>query len=64
MRVTINHEVCIGSGLCALTAPTVFTQDDDGYSALVPGHEDSADDPMVREAVRACPVQALSLSGD
>lgn len=36
MEIHLDHRTCIGSGQCTLTAPTVFTQDDDGYAALVP----------------------------
>ncbi|MEU8680092.1 ferredoxin [Streptomyces sp. NPDC048611] len=62
MRIAIDTDRCIGSGQCALTAPGVFTQDDDGFSALLPGREDGAGDPLVREAARACPVQALAVT--
>ncbi|MYT30310.1 MULTISPECIES: ferredoxin [unclassified Streptomyces] len=62
MRITIDKEVCIGAGQCALTAPSVFTQDDDGFSALLPGREDGGGDPLVREAARACPVQAIEVT--
>ncbi|AJC54898.1 MULTISPECIES: ferredoxin [Streptomyces] len=62
MRITIDTNVCIGAGQCALTAPSVFTQDDDGFSALLPGREDGGGDPLVREAVRACPVQAIKIT--
>lgn len=61
VRITIDSGVCIGSGQCALTAPAVFDQDDDGYGTVRPGKEDGAGDPLAREAVRACPVQAISL---
>lgn len=64
MRITINADVCIGAGQCALTAPGVFTQDDDGFSALLPGREDGAGDPLVHEAARACPVQAITVTDD
>ncbi|MFV2118597.1 ferredoxin [Streptomyces sp. Act-28] len=60
MRISIDHDRCIGAGQCALTAPRVFTQDDDGYSALLPGHD--PDDPMGREAARACPVHAIAVT--
>lgn len=60
--ISIDQDVCIGAGQCALTAPNVFTQDDDGFSELLPGREDGGGDPMVREAVRSCPVQAITLS--
>ncbi|KOG41794.1 ferredoxin [Streptomyces resistomycificus] len=62
MHVDIDKDVCIGAGQCALAAPGVFTQDDDGYSTLLPGREDGGGDPMVREAARACPVTAVTVS--
>ncbi|MFI8521617.1 ferredoxin [Streptomyces sp. NPDC085481] len=64
MRITIDSGVCIGAGQCALTVPDVFTQDDDGFGTVVPGHEDGAGRPLVHEAARACPVQAITLDHD
>ncbi|MBV2357252.1 ferredoxin [Streptomyces sp. J2-1] len=61
MHIDIDKDLCIGAGQCALAAPDVFTQDDDGYSTLLPGREDAAGAPMVREAARACPVGAISV---
>ncbi|MFF1556489.1 ferredoxin [Streptomyces sp. NPDC058279] len=61
MRISIDQGVCIGAGQCALTAPEVFTQDDDGFSELLPGREDGHGSPLVREAARACPVAAISV---
>lgn len=61
LDIDIDRDVCIGAGQCALAAPRVFTQDDDGYSTLLPGREGAAD-PMVREAARACPVAAITVS--
>ena len=63
IEISIDKDVCIGAGQCALAAPGVFTQDDDGFSTLLPGSEDGAGDPMVREAARACPVSAISVTG-
>ncbi|MBB4891132.1 ferredoxin [Streptomyces olivoverticillatus] len=60
MRLTIDSDVCIGAGMCAMTAPSVFTQDDDGYGAVLPGREDGGGDPLVTEALRACPAQAIA----
>ncbi|MFI5675217.1 ferredoxin [Streptomyces cellulosae] len=62
MHIDIDKDVCIGAGQCALVAPDVFTQDDDGLSTLLPGREDGAGTPMVREAARACPVSAITVS--
>ncbi|MER6534867.1 ferredoxin [Streptomyces sp. 900105755] len=61
MHIEIDTDVCIGAGQCALTAPNVFTQDDDGFSALLPGKEDGGGDPLVKEAARACPVSAITV---
>ncbi|MCQ4211925.1 MULTISPECIES: ferredoxin [Streptomyces] len=64
MRIEVDKERCVGAGMCALTAPDVFTQDDDGFSEVLPGRaEAAAEHPMVKEAVRACPVSAVSLTG-
>ncbi|MFJ4714461.1 ferredoxin [Streptomyces sp. NPDC088785] len=63
MRVGVDKERCVGAGMCALTAPDVFTQDDDGLSEVLPGRATAAGEhPLVKEAVRACPVGAVSLA--
>lgn len=59
--IAIDKDVCIGAGQCALAAPGVFTQDDDGFSALLPDRPEGGD-PMLREAVRACPVGAITVT--
>ncbi|QDQ15755.1 ferredoxin [Streptomyces spectabilis] len=64
MRITIDTDRCIGAGQCVLTAPGVFTQDEDGFSELLPAGADGADDPMLKEAARACPVQAITVASE
>ncbi|MEU3054731.1 ferredoxin [Streptomyces griseus] len=65
MGVRVDKERCVGAGMCALTAPDVFTQDDDGFSEMLPGRAAATGDhPLVREAVRACPVGAVALTDD
>ncbi|KND40190.1 ferredoxin [Streptomyces acidiscabies] len=61
MHIDIDTDVCIGAGQCALTAPKVFTQDDDGFSTLTDDHTDHLADPLIREAARACPVSAITV---
>ncbi|MGW7269883.1 ferredoxin [Streptomyces sp. NPDC054864] len=63
VNVHVDRDRCVGAGMCALTAPSVFTQDDDGFSEVLPGRANGGGDPLVREAVRACPVQAVTLDG-
>ncbi|KYK15096.1 MULTISPECIES: ferredoxin [Streptomyces] len=62
MDIHIDEDTCIGAGQCALTAPEVFTQDDDGYSTVRPGKEDGGGSALVREAARACPVGAVRVT--
>ncbi|MEI7032310.1 ferredoxin [Streptomyces pratensis] len=63
--VDVDTDRCVGAGMCALTAPDVFTQDDDGLSQVLPGRAQTAGEhPLVREAVRACPVGAVSVTDD
>ncbi|MGW7411511.1 ferredoxin [Streptomyces sp. NPDC054863] len=61
MSIAIDTDVCIGAGQCVMTAPTVFTQDDDGISELLPGMADGGGSPLVKEAARACPVSAITV---
>ncbi|MER7948697.1 ferredoxin [Streptomyces sp. NPDC096079] len=60
MRISIDGDVCIGAGQCALTSPDFFTQDDDGFGTVVRGRE-AGTGTLVAEAARACPVQAITL---
>ncbi|MEU1180063.1 ferredoxin [Streptomyces sp. NPDC005820] len=64
MNITIATDRCIGAALCAMTAPEVFTQDDDGVSRLLPDGPQHARNFPVREAARACPVQAITVHED
>jgi ferredoxin len=60
MRVTADREICIGAGMCVLTAPELFDQDDDGIVTPLqaePGsHEEAA-----REAAKLCPSGAVQI---
>jgi ferredoxin len=63
MKVTVDTNLCIGSGMCALTAPAVFDQDADQAVVVL---RDPAPPPSEHEAVllavQRCPaavIQAL-----
>ncbi len=62
MRVTADRDVCIGAGMCVLTAPAVFDQSDaDGLVEVLVDRPSEADAAAVREAVKLCPSGALRL---
>lgn len=62
MQVIADLELCIGAGVCVLTAPQVFDQSpDDGRVRLLAEHVREGDAAIAREAVERCPSAALSI---
>jgi ferredoxin len=62
MRIVADREVCAASGMCALTAPAVFDQDDvDGRVVVRNVRPAAVDLEAARQAVSLCPTGALSL---
>lgn len=62
MDIAIDHDKCIGAGQCALIAPEVFDQHDDGRALLLVGRPDAAQAPAVREAAESCPLSAITVA--
>jgi ferredoxin len=62
MRIVVDVERCRGAGLCALTAPEVFDQDEDDGTVVV-----LVDEPLpelhhaVGVAARLCPNSVIQL---
>ncbi len=60
MRIAADRDLCIGSGMCVVSAPAVFDQDDDeGLVELLVDEPDGPDAAAAREAVDLCPSGAL-----
>ena len=65
MKVHVDPERCQGHTLCAMIAPKMFELDDiDGHSSPVSADVPVDQEDKVREAVRSCPEQAISISED
>ncbi|MFF4533503.1 ferredoxin [Streptomyces sp. NPDC001407] len=62
MRVTADRTVCIGAGLCALTAPDVFDQDDDGLVTVLDSAPGADKRPAARQAGGLCPSGAVRIT--
>ncbi len=61
MRVAIDSSRCTGHGLCYVYAPTVFTDDDQGYGQVVGGGVvPDGDLDSARHALANCPEGAIS----
>ena len=60
--ITIDRELCMGSGMCIVYAGATFAHDEDTKAVVVDPHGDSIE--AIRIAVEACPTGALSLMPD
>ncbi|MQM26056.1 ferredoxin [Glycomyces albidus] len=61
MKIIADRDRCAGAGMCALTAPEHFDQDDaDGLVVLLADEAEDCD-TEVAEAVDLCPSGALRL---
>jgi ferredoxin len=59
----IEHDTtrCTGTGMCEATAPSYFEVRDDGTLSVLEADVDPDDLATVRDAVAACPTEALRL---
>ena len=62
LTLTVDRDVCIGSGMCVVYAPGTFDQDAEAKSVVRDPVTDDAG--TVRTAVEACPTGAIRLTVD
>ncbi|MBN9176527.1 MAG: ferredoxin [Microbacterium sp.] len=62
MSVVVQTSACVGAGQCALVAPDVFDQDDDGIVLLLEAEPQGADLDAATKAARLCPARAIALT--
>lgn len=63
IRVTVDTARCVGSRMCTLEAPQVFTMDEEaGHSTAVPGPVAATEDTWA--AVESCPREAIAATSD
>ncbi|MEV6768727.1 ferredoxin [Nocardia sp. NPDC051030] len=63
MKLIVDRERCIGAGMCVLTAPEAFDQDDaDGRVIPLDATPSPEWEAAVREAVQMCPSGAITLA--
>ncbi|MER6997365.1 ferredoxin [Streptomyces sp. NPDC000410] len=62
MEISVDRERCCGAGMCALTAPEVFGQDDeDGRVLLLERRPPHRDHEAAREAAGLCPAGTITV---
>lgn len=63
MKVQVDPQRCQGHTLCAMAAPESFELSDiDGHATPVSENVPAEQEANVREAVRSCPEQAVSIT--
>lgn len=60
-KVKADFDRCESNALCAALAPETFEIDDDDYLQILDDRVTPENEEAVRQAVAACPRQALSL---
>ena len=63
MRVKVDFDVCLSNAVCMGVAPEIFEVDDEGELHVLQEDPPEALRARAEEAVRTCPVQAISIEG-
>lgn len=64
VHVEIDHEKCLGNGMCEAVAPHVFSVDDHGDSTVLRPESPDDEYDLLTEAMNACPAQAILVRRD
>ncbi|MEU9122438.1 ferredoxin [Streptomyces sp. NPDC048506] len=63
VTISIDRDRCVGAGMCALTAPEVFDQDDEDGLVLLRSAEPSPDRAAAaRQAAGLCPARVITVT--
>ncbi|MFF9127827.1 ferredoxin [Streptomyces sp. NPDC014889] len=64
MHLETDTARCVASGQCALSAPAVFDQNDDGKVIVLDAAPPLAEHSRARQAAALCPAGAIRVHGD
>lgn len=59
LKVTVNHDVCVGNAMCPHIAGKAFQLNDERQSEVI--DPDGEPREVVLEAAEACPVSAITV---
>jgi len=62
IRVQVDNELCVGTGICEATAPDLFEIGDDGISHVLKDDVPAELVAAARKAAEDCPTRALSVT--
>jgi ferredoxin len=64
MKVVVDFDLCEANALCMQVAPEIFKVDDQDFLHILIEHPDERYRAKIKEAVRLCPRQAISIEED
>jgi len=59
LRISVDHNLCVGNAMCETFAPGVFVLNDDRQSEAVDPDADTEEN--ILEAAENCPVSAITV---
>ncbi len=62
IHVKVNLRICEGFANCVVAAPDLFDLDEDDKVIILEGELDGGERARVEEAIRTCPVSALTIA--
>jgi ferredoxin len=63
-EVSVDGDLCIGSGTCVATAPEAFVFDADGIATVVPAAAAALSGEQLLDIARNCPSGAITVHHD
>lgn len=61
MKATVDHDLCIGCGLCESICPQVFSMNEQGLAETTGEEIAEAFRESAQEAQEQCPVEAITI---
>lgn len=61
-KVVVDFDLCEANAVCMGIIPEVFDLDDNDYLHVLDDEVTPEREPLIREAVRQCPRQAISIA--
>lgn len=59
LRIEVDHDLCVGSQICVLTAPGTFQLDEKGQSVVLDADGDAR--AVIIDGAEGCPVEAITV---
>ena len=61
MKAHVDHDTCIGCGVCPSVCPEVFEMRDDGLSHVIVDTVPAGAEDASKDAEESCPVDAITV---